>query len=203
MTKLILIRHGETEWNKRHMFQGQSDTELASEGVRQAHLLAAHFPVEHVDAIYTSDLQRARMTATIIAEKFGPELQIEPALREANYGTWEERSFEELAIAHPAEFKLFFTDPSRFCPEGGEHFSEVQARAMNAINNIVRVNDGKIVVVVSHGGVLRTIIASILEMPLRKMWAIKQFNTAVNIFRVDDGNFSVELMNSAAHLAKL
>ena len=203
MTKLILIRHGETEWNKRKMFQGHSDVELAPEGVHQAHLLAAHFPVEHVDAIYSSDLRRARMTAEIIKDKFGLELKLDARLREANYGTWEERAFEELALAHPTEFKTFFLDPDAFTPEGGEKFSDVQTRAMAALNEIANANPNKVVAVVTHGGVLRTVIAAILEMPLRKLWALKQFNTAVNIFRVDDGNYSVELINSVEHLHKL
>lgn len=204
MTKLILIRHGETEWNRRKMFQGQSDVELAPEGVHQAHLLAAHFPVYPLDAIYSSDLSRARTTAEIIADKFGLTLRLEPRLREANYGRWEERSFEELALAHPTDFKRFFLEPDEFTPEGGENFLDVQARAMSAIKEIVRAHARETVAVVSHGGVIRTVVASVLEMPLKKMWAIKQFNTAVNILRADEsGGFSIELMNSIAHLGKL
>ena len=203
MTKLILIRHGETEWNKRKMFQGHSDVELAPEGVHQAHLLAAHFPVGHIDAVYSSDLRRARMTAEIIQDKFGLALKIDRRLREASYGNWEERAFEELAIAHPVEFKTFFLDPDAFTPEGGERFSDVQARAMAALNEIVKAHPHQTAAVVTHGGVLRTIIAAVLDAPLKKMWAIKQFNTAVNILRCDEGNYSVELLNSVEHLHKL
>ena len=203
MTKLILIRHGETEWNARKMFQGHSDVELAPEGVHQAHLLAAHFPVEHLDAIYSSDLSRARVTAEIIKDKFGLNLNIDARLREASYGNWEGRAFDELALAHPNEFRTFFLDPDAFTPEGGERFSDVQTRAMAALNDIVEANPNKIVAVVAHGGIWRTVIAAVLDMPLKKMWALKQFNTAVNIFRVDEGNYSVELINSVEHLHKL
>ncbi len=203
MTKLILIRHGETQWNARKMFQGHSDVELAPEGVHQAHLLAAHFPVEHIDAVYSSDLRRARTTAEIIRDKFGVEMYLTKKLREASYGQWEGRSFEELALAHPNEFKTFFLDPDKYTPEGGEKFSDVQARAMEALYEIIRAHHNQTVVGVTHGGVLRTIIAAVLSMPLKKMWALKQFNTAVNIFRVDEGGFSVELINSIAHLHKL
>ena len=203
MTKLILIRHGETEWNFRKMFQGHSDVELAPEGVHQAHLLAAHFPVEHIDAIYSSDLRRARTTAEIIRDKFGVELHLTKKLREASYGRWEGRSFEELAMAHPNEFKTFFLDPDKFTPEGGEKFSDVQGRAMEALYEIVRAHHNQTIAAVTHGGVLRTIIAAVLSAPLKKMWAIKQFNTAVNIFRVDEGGFSIETINSVAHLRKL
>lgn len=185
------------------MFQGHSDVDLAPDGVHQAHLLAAHFPVEHVDAIYSSDLRRARLTAEIIQDKFGLTLNLEPRLREASYGNWEGRAFDELALAHPNEFKTFFLDPDAFTPEGGEKFSDVQTRAMAALNDIVATHPNKTVVAVAHGGVLRTVIAAVLEMPLKKMWALKQFNTAVNIFRVDDGNYSVELINSVEHLHKL
>ncbi|MBR1580715.1 MAG: alpha-ribazole phosphatase [Selenomonadaceae bacterium] len=203
MTKLILIRHGETEWNARHMFQGHSDVELAPEGVHQAHLLAAHFPVELINAVYSSDLHRARMTAEIIAEKFNFELRLDQRLREASYGNWEGRSFEELALAHPNEFKTFFLDPDAFTPEGGERFADVQTRAMAALNEIVNAHPHQTAVVVTHGGIIRTLIAAVLGMPLKKMWAIKQFNTAVNILRCDEGNYSVELLNSVEHLHKL
>lgn len=185
------------------MFQGHSDVELAPEGVHQAHLLAAHFPVEHIDAVYSSDLRRARTTAEIIRDKFGVEMYLTKKLREASYGQWEGRSFEELALAHPNEFKTFFLDPDKYTPEGGEKFSDVQARAMEALYEIIRAHHNQTVVGVTHGGVLRTIIAAVLSMPLKKMWALKQFNTAVNIFRVDEGGFSVELINSIAHLHKL
>ena len=106
-------------------------------------------------------------------------------------------------MAHPNEFKTFFLDPDKFTPEGGEKFSDVQGRAMEALYEIVRAHHNQTIAAVTHGGVLRTIIAAVLNAPLKKMWAIKQFNTAVNIFRVDEGGFSIETINSVAHLRKL
>ncbi|MBQ1461902.1 MAG: histidine phosphatase family protein, partial [Selenomonas sp.] len=89
MTKVIFIRHGQTEWNVTGRYQGQSDVQLTAEGRRQAEQLAADFPVDTVDAVYASDLQRAMDTAETIAQKFGLSVQAEPAFREVSFGKWE------------------------------------------------------------------------------------------------------------------
>ena len=86
--------------------------------------------------------------------------------------------------------------------KGGETFAELQHRTVTALRKIVRDHEAgdKNIVIVTHGAVIRVILAEILEMPLSKIWTIKQYNTAINILRVDDGAYSVELMNSTYHL---
>ncbi len=201
MTKIILIRHGVTDWNAEGKIQGQSDTQLSSEGMYQARMLIAYFPFETIDAIYSSNLQRAMKTAEFIANKFKLEVIPVRELREIDFGNWEGRSFEDVAKEEPAEFKKFFVQPDMLMFKGGESFAEVQSRAMLSLKKIVKLNgDKKQIVIVTHGAVIRTIIAAILEMPLRKIWSIKQYNTAVNVLNFDDGDYSIELMNSINHL---
>ena len=91
MTKIIYVRHGQTEWNTAGRYQGQSDVELTAAGREQAAKLAAHFPVEKVHAVYSSDLKRALETAACIAEVKGLEVQPRAALRELSFGDWEDR----------------------------------------------------------------------------------------------------------------
>ena len=201
MTKIMLVRHGMTEWNATGKIQGQSDTNLAPDGVHQARLLTAHFLFDTVDAIYSSDLHRAMTTAEVIASRFNLEIIPVKEFREINFGIWEGKEFEVIAKEDPTGFKQFFLQPDMILFKDGETFAEVQNRAMTMLKRIVNdIGDNKQIVIVTHGAVIRTIIASILEMPLRKLWTIKQHNTAVNILRVDDGTFSLELLNSIHHL---
>ena len=201
MVEIILIRHGLTLWNREARIQGISDVELAPEGLRQAELLAKNFPFDKVDAIYSSDLNRAKTTAEVIASRFNLPITTMAEFRETNFGSWEGRSFEDLAKEEPTEFKKFFLKPDMLNVEGAETFAEVQNRAVTALRKIAHEHDNnKNVVIVTHGAVIRVILTEILGMPLRKMWVIKQYNTAVNILRVDDGAWSVELINSTLHL---
>ncbi len=201
MTKLILVRHGQTDWNKEGRFQGQSDVALSEEGIRQAEDLAAHFPVDSVDAVYSSDLIRARRTAEIIANRFGLRVEAKQSLREINFGDWEGLTYDEIILNWPEALSNFLQHPDILEVPNGETFPQVRKRAMDAIGDILEEQDGKSVVLTAHGGILRSILTAVLHMPLQYLWSIRQFNTAVSIVRYDEGNWTIELMNSTAHLA--
>lgn len=204
MLRIFLIRHGETEWNRQGRLQGNSDIHLSPEGIHQATLLAEHAPFQHVDAIYSSDLSRAFETAKVLAVKFNVmPVKTKPELREMNYGEWEGRKIRELVMESPKDFGKFFTDPERCHPPQGETFLECQARVMIGIRDIIAESENKNVIVVSHGAAIRLIIGAALDIPIHKMWAISQSNMAVNILRVDDGDFTVELLNGTDHLRHL
>lgn len=195
MTKIFLIRHGETEWNKIGKLQGSSDVDLSPEGISQARLLAEHAPFGSVDAIYSSDLTRAVKTAEILAEKFNLPVIKKRGLRETSFGTWEGRYLSDLAKENPQGFEHFFTRPDKVRPPQGETFLKSQARIMNALYAVIADNEGKNIIVVSHGAAIRLIICAALEIPISKMWAIAQHNMALNILNFADGIFSVELLN--------
>ena len=201
MTKVIFIRHGQTEWNVTGRYQGQSDVQLSEEGRQQAVKLAENFPVERVDAIYASDLQRAMVTAETIAKQFGLSVQAEPAFRELSFGDWEGLTYQQIVDKWEDAMANFLQHPDILEIPGGESFPAVQQRAMKRLNELIEKHDGQTIVVVAHGAVLRTMLTAALHMPLQYLWSIRQFNTAVNIVRYDAGaNPTVELLNSTAHL---
>ena len=200
MLRIFLIRHGETEWNTEGRLQGNSDVKLSAEGIHQAYLLAEHAQLPNVDVIYSSDLSRAVETAKVLGAKFNLPVTTTPNLREINFGDWEGKSIAELNEKHPKSFGRFFTAPERCHPPNGETFLEAQARVMNVVRNIIAEHDNRNVVIVAHGAVNRLILGAALDMPIHKMWAISQFNTALNILRVADGGFVVELINGTDHL---
>ena len=201
MTKVIFIRHGQTEWNVTGRYQGQSDVQLSEEGRQQAVKLAENFPVERVDAIYASDLQRAMVTAETVARQFGLPVQAEPAFRELSFGDWEGLTYQQIVDKWEDAMANFLQHPDILEIPGGESFPAVQQRAVTRLNELIEKHDEQTIVIVAHGAVLRTMLAAALHMPLQYLWSIRQFNTAVNIVRYDAGaNPTVELLNSTAHL---
>ena len=203
MTRLVLIRHGQTAWNKSGKYQGQSDVALSEEGLEQARCLAEHFPVEKLDAVYASDLSRAMVTAETVAQKFDLDVRPEPAFRELSFGKWEGLTYAEIVAGWPDAMANFLTHPDIMEIPQGESFPQVQQRAMARLREIVAEHEphDHTVGIFAHGAVLRTILTGIMQMPLSQVWTLSQYNTAVNIVRFDEGRPTVELLNSTAHLA--
>ena len=202
MLKIILIRHGKTFWNGEWKLQGHSNIELSPEGIAEAELLAANFPFQTVNAIYSSDLIRAKSTAEILAKRFNLPVNTTPELRETNFGDWEGKTLAEMQIIDPANYENFFANPEALKIKNAESFSQVQQRAMHAIKKIIAAHQNGNIIVVAHGAINRTVLCSILDIPLKKMWALSQFNTAVNIIRFEDEVFTVDLINGTAHLGQ-
>ena len=201
MTEIIIIRHGETEWNKTGRFQGHSDVPLSAEGRAQAAMLGKNLSVDHVDMIYASDLTRAMETAAPLAQRFGLEVISDTQLRELNFGAWEGRNFNDVNAENPNAMKNFYTDPEQADIPESEPFPEFQRRVAGRVREIVAQERGKRIVVVSHGASIRILLADILAMPIRSIWHISQLNTAVNKIRFEDDGFAiVTLMNDTSHL---
>ena len=204
MVKVVFVRHGQTEWNVSGRYQGQSDVALSAAGIEQAAKLAANFPVEHIDAIYASDLIRARVTAETVAKRVGLGVNLEPAFRELSFGDWEGLTYEQIVASSPDAMENFLAHPDILDIPHGESFPEVQQRAMSRLQELIQKHEGQTIMVAAHGAVLRTMLTAALHMPLQYLWSIRQFNTAVNIVRYDaEGNPTVELLNSTAHLGAL
>lgn len=203
MTKIIYIRHGQTEWNVAGKYQGQTDVALTPLGVEQAAALARFFPVDHIDAIYSSDLSRAMATAGAVAERFGLTVQPRKELRELFFGDWEGCSIPAIAEAWPTLVDDLFHHPDTLAIPHGESFPHLQARATACVAELCRAHEGQTIAVVAHGAILRTLLCAALHIDLRYVWTIRQFNTAVSIVRYEsdgEGWPTVELLNSTAHL---
>jgi len=201
MTEIIIIRHGETEWNKTGRFQGHSDVPLSAEGRAQAAMLGENLAVDHVDMIYASDLTRAMETAAPLAQRFGLEVISDPQLRELNFGAWEGRNFNDVNAENPNAMKNFYTDPEQADIPESEPFPEFQRRIAGRVREIVAQERGKRIVIVSHGASIRILLADLLSMPIRSIWHLSQLNTAVNKIRFEDDGFAVvTLMNDTSHL---
>ena len=201
MTEIIIIRHGETEWNQTGRFQGHSDVPLSETGRAQAEALGQNLALDYVDAIYASDLIRAMETAAPLAARFGLTVTPDPLLRELNFGAWEGRSFSDVNAENPNAMKQFYNDPECADIPDSEPFPDFQKRVAGRVREIAELHRGKRIVIVSHGASIRILLADILAMPIRSIWHISQLNTAVNKIRFEDDGFAiVTLMNDTSHL---
>lgn len=156
MTRLILIRHGETEWNRQGLVQGWTDVHLTELGRRQAGALAAAIAPALPVAVYSSDSARAYDTADILRQdlvehgQFLPPVLIRTDLREINRGIWEGRDWREIVAESPDLYQACRVDPDA-APEGGESHRVLTARVCRVLDGITDAHPGDTVVVVTHG----------------------------------------------------
>lgn len=200
MTKVILVRHGQTQWNLEMKYQGHCDIALTEKGMEQARLAAGRLAGEDISAIYASDLSRALRTAECIGEKHNLSVTAIPELREMNFGEWEGLTFEGMNSLVKDERSTLFSHPDEVIIPGGETFREVKERAMKALTKLVAQHPDQTIVVVSHGATIRTILCAVLNIHLNHLWKIKQDNTAINMLEFYDENIMVSLVNDVHHL---
>ena len=200
--RLILVRHGQTEWNAGGRYQGQSNVALSDTGRKQARFLAERFPVRQLDAIYTSDLDRAKETAECVGKRLGLTVCQEIAFRELSFGDWEGLTYQEISSRWPEEAEKLFTAPDELVIPHGETFQDLQKRALDKIYSLYEKHIDQTVAVFAHGAINKTILAGLMHIPLHYLWSLRQDNTAVNILRLDDGYVTVELINSTSHLGE-
>ncbi len=199
--RVYVIRHGETEWNALMKYQGHTDMPLSQRGRRQAELLGKRLSTENFHAFYASDLKRAYETAKIISKFHGQEVKTVPELKELNFGSWEGLNIEEIKESFPDVLKQWWEKPFSIKIPGGETLSDMVNRSVTAVKKIVSRHSGENIVLVSHGGVIRGIIGSVLGMDLNKYWRLRQDNACLNIIDFPEWEKGIlMLLNDCAHL---
>jgi 2,3-bisphosphoglycerate-dependent phosphoglycerate mutase len=154
VTRLLLIRHGETAWNAEHRIQGHLDIPLSPAGVRQSALLAARLASERIDAIYSSELLRAWLTAVPISDRLGLPLMAEARLRERAFGIFEGLTLAEIAARYPDDFRRWRQREPGWQLRDGETGQQLIDRVLTALHEVSERHPGQTVVAVTHGGVL-------------------------------------------------
>lgn len=200
-TTLLLLRHGETEWNLSGRWQGQAaDTRLTELGRQQARVVAHRLRSYPIHAIYSSDLLRAFETAQIVGQTVGLTPLAEPALRESDIGAWTGLTWAEIAARYPNEVAAMQAG-QEVRRGGGESFGELQARLAAAAEQIAARHAGQTVLLVSHGAALRSLVAHALDASLAQMHRIAiGGNTAVSIVQLRAGRLVLVSYNDTAHL---
>jgi broad specificity phosphatase PhoE len=202
-TRLILVRHGETEWNRVERFRGRIDIELNETGRRQARAVAQRLSGWQIGAIYSSPLKRALQTAQPIAEAFSLAVAILEGMTDVDYGMWAGLSAEEARAQYPEVYETWVHTPllTRF-PQG-ESLQQVQDRAWSALEKISSAHEGETVLLVSHVVVNRVLICAALGLVGDAFWRIGQDNAAINVLHGANGRYRVLLLNDTCHLESL
>ncbi|HLE15652.1 MAG TPA: alpha-ribazole phosphatase [Anaerolineales bacterium] len=191
MTRLILIRHGETDWNTTGRWQGQTDVPLNERGRQQARQLVADLAGMQIDAIYSSDLGRARDTAAPLSQAAGLPVIVDSRLREIHQGEWQGQLFDEIEARYAEALRSRREDPLNLAPPGGETVAQVRARVLRCLEQILKRHPDESVVIVSHGFVLGLLRAHLLGEPVGMAWERIPQNGGWEVVEVDGlGNSS-------------
>jgi 2,3-bisphosphoglycerate-dependent phosphoglycerate mutase len=199
-TRIIFVRHGETDWNATGRLQGQQDTPLNAVGRQQARQAARRLAREPVWALYSSDLARAVETATIIAEPLGLTVVTTPRLRERQYGAWEGLTAAEIQARYPEQYAAWRARSPHFAPPQGESRSRLLTRALAELQAIARRHVRETVVVVTHGGLCYVLINHILEDGNGDRREFTFGNASIHTLEVTGDRWAVIAMNEIAHL---
>jgi len=198
--RVLAIRHGETAWNRDKRIQGQLDVPLNAVGEAQARRLAAALAGERIDVVYSSDLGRARQTAAALADRSGQALQLDPGLRERQFGIFEGLTWSEIAERWPEQSERWRRRDPEFGAAGGETLADFNARSVAATERLLARHAGQTVVLVTHGGVLDCLYRAATRLPLQaaRTWTLG--NAAINRLLYSDAGFILVGWIDGAHL---
>jgi alpha-ribazole phosphatase len=177
--RVLLVRHAIAEGNGR--FEGQRDVSLTSAGRRELRLLAKKCSQHSVQAVYSSDLRRARQTAGPVARGFGLEVEVRPALREMHFGRWQGLSWEQVARRFPQLARQWTEHFPRQTIPGAEPLRAFKKRIGLEVREIVAANAGRCVLIVTHAGVIRVTLSKVLGLPERNLFRLAQDPCALNV----------------------
>ena len=204
MTRIILVRHGETTWNVEGRYQGQEDTPLSERGLTQGHLLAEGLRNTPIDLCISSPLQRSYQTCKFCADLHNLSVATDERLLEINHGTWEGILAKDIELQYPEEFHQWHTTPHLVqMPGGGETLEDVRKRVRDAFDDYVVQYPDKTILVAAHDAVNKAIICDILGLGMEHFWQIKQDNTCINVLEYQEGAWRIVLLNATNHMGFL
>ena len=195
MTKLYLIRHGETQLNKLGVLLGNTDNELNGYGIAQAVSLAEAFKEIELDVIISSPLKRAYSTASYIAKEKCLKIIESEDLKEINFGVWEGLDYKEIIKSNPKEWEERGENWIDFSPENGETFKSFYGRVSKAIISISELYKGKRIAIITHDGVMKVIISKLLYMGMEGFWNFYFEHGRYSLLEINDNHCTVKRIN--------
>ena len=196
----MLIRHGQSIWNRDHRIQGQLDPPLSDEGRRQAALLAGRFVGRRFGGLYASDLKRAFETAEVLGAVLDMRPESRAGLREIFLGDWEGLRTEEIAERFPEAWASWVEEPDWDVVPGGEGATAFDARVAAEVDEILRRHESGDVLVVTHGGVIQIALHRLLGRPSSGLWPFRIQNASISVIEKRDGRMVIAGVNDIAHL---
>jgi len=199
MIEIILVRHGETDWNANEVFRGRIDVELNETGGKQAEFLAKYLSSVKTDAIYSSPLKRALHTAEVIAQRAKTEVKTAPGLIDFDYGIWQGLPHQEVKDKYKELYAEWVSHPEQVKMPGGESLDAVRKRALVVVDEVVNKYKGT-VILVSHRVVNKVLICALLGLDNSHFWNIRLDTCGITGFTYKKGRFILTKHNDTSHL---
>ena len=203
MTRFILVRHGQTAWNREERFRGRMDLLLNATGLRQAYAAAIYLKDHEIAAIYSSPLKRTLETAKVIANQKGLPVYPYEGLIDIDFGEWQGLSPDEASARDGDLYQTWLYRPHEMLFPGGERLDDVRERVTSAVENLATRHPEETVALVSHMVVCRVLLCAMLGLDNSHYWQVGQDVCAINIFEIRDGAPTVSLINETCHLKGL
>lgn len=199
MSYIYLIRHGETSWNLEERFQGTTNTELTNVGIKQGKLLAKSLADTKFENIYSSPLERARITAEFIGKETNCKIIEDIDFKEISFGDWEGLTTKEIRAKYSWMDK-WFNNPGLYQIPNGDVFEVEKTRLKERLIRIAKESNGQNTAIVSHAGIIRLSLLAALDLPLSYYWRFVFGNTSISILEYYNGIFLLKSLNNTSHL---
>ncbi|MBN1313083.1 MAG: histidine phosphatase family protein [Anaerolineae bacterium] len=197
----ILVRHGQTEWNRIERFRGRADVPLNETGLAQAEATGRHVAGQwQPAAVYSSPLARAVKTAETIAGHFDLPVQTHPDLIDIDYGQWQGLTPDEARARRPEQVEQWYNRPEQARIPGGETLGDLRARAMKMVKELIDRHSGQTIVLVGHTVINRVILLGVLGLGNDRFWHLRQDTCAINVFEAEMNDFVLVSLNDTCHL---
>lgn len=200
--RLLIARHGQTKHNLDHRYQGITDAPLNETGRAQATQLADRLAGEKIDLIYSSPLMRSTQTAELIAKVNTIEIKKDERLREISFGDWEGMSYDEIKAQSADLLKKWINDPAHVPPPNGETLIQLATRVRDAVDELKSQHTDQTVLVVTHGGVIRTMLCLALGLDLNRHMQFESATGSLSELSFYEEGVSLKLFNGISHLGK-
>ena len=200
MTRFLLVRHGQSEWNATGRIQGQIDIALDEIGQQQAQRVAARLKREKIDAIYSSPLLRAKATAEAIAAQVNQPIQLDARLMEYDFGVMSGLTWNELTAHHPELASRWLEDPWAVAVEGSEGRPNFAQRVTAALQEIDSKHPDQQVLIVAHGGTFGVYLSVLLGLDLTRRHPFHFGNTSISLVEQRAEVFHIHYLNDTCHL---
>ncbi len=197
--QIVLLRHGQTDWNLQYRFQGHSDVPLNAEGERQAMTCLRRMQAWDPQEIWVSSLGRALRTASLATGRAPSEFHVTDKLKEISFGRWEGLTVEQLKAQYEDQYRLWMEDPCLATPTGAETFQQAMKRSGEVLEEALR-SSAQRCLLVAHGGIFRALLAQALAIPTAAAWRLKLTNCCFCGLESWNGKLWLAFLNDSAHL---
>jgi broad specificity phosphatase PhoE len=203
MSRVYLVRHGQTAWNVGEIFRGRADIPLDETGRQEVHLAGETLKDETLHAVYSSPLSRSMETAENIAKFHDISVTPLDAIIDVSYGEWEGLGNQEVQQKYPDLHALWLTEPHKVLFPGGESLDEVRSRTMAALENLLETHQDENFALVAHRVPNKVICCALLGLDNSHFWRIQQDTASTNLFVYRNGQWIISYLNDTSYLRSL